>query len=743
MKKLKRRRGLYILTSSIMDQTETIKLGMSMCLENRWSHYTNIFPDTRYLSCYVFDDEYSKYDILFIEAIILSTTIDFKNSPAYATEYRKMTYNNLHKIVVQTLDKYKIKYKFEINPKYTIISDTSTHTKDITSDDQINKIIAHIPDKIKRDMAISNQLTKYEALWQHQKDNIEIIINKLKTKEYFQGVCSLATGLGKSYIMYYVCLKHLELYPNDNIMWICFRNDIIDSQLKMFNQNPNIFKVCNHGTLNWKNLKNIKGKVVVVLRQSLDTNKMIQNMFHGILYDECHDASKISTTNQNDKVVDGITYETLKWIHDNNKLKYRIGFSATPLTNDDKQNMGMIDLYGNKETSEINYLYQMTLMDGVRAGLLVKPRIKYRTYDIGKYNINDFYKFIDTSTESDDVIKTKYYRIIRRIKKDIKMTITKMIYKKGLLWFPSKRVQEFMFRIIKIDGIDIYYSNSDYDKDDIIFREREENCLMFACDKFKIGFDAINMEFGMNFVLNESGQAIIQKLGRFTRNNKPLQNIAYLYQMTVEGDDSDTLIMSIIKNIRILGINISDIKLTTNSDDLDHQIAEKNDHILEDIIFDVQSKTLDWNTFIKRLEMKKLDLDTRELSMWPKWIKIITEYKKTRLIETKEDYFSLCNDNDVLPKNPEIYGGFMGWIDYLSIDRSLYEQDEKLTMKRIAELIKEKNINKNNSLTKIYSECREYDPKLPPLPMEFYADRGIRSIGDLVKINLIHKKQRL
>ena len=39
----------------------------------------------------------------------------------------------------------------------------------------------------------------------------------------------------------------------------------------------------------------------------------------------------------------------LKYLKENNNLKYRIGFSATPLTNNERQNIGILKLYGKDD----------------------------------------------------------------------------------------------------------------------------------------------------------------------------------------------------------------------------------------------------------------------------------------------------------------------------------------------------------------------------------------------------------
>ena len=95
-----------------------------------------------------------------------------------------------------------------------------------------------------------------------------------------------------------------------------------------------------------------------------------------------------------------------------------------------------------------------------------------------------------------------------------------MIYKKGILWLPNIEIIKLVHNELRIHNVDIYKSYSGYDKDDEIFKNQENNCLMLACDKFTTGSDIKNMEFGVNFHINQSGHILIQKLVRFTRKNK-------------------------------------------------------------------------------------------------------------------------------------------------------------------------------------------------------------------------------
>ena len=86
------------------------------------------------------------------------------------------------------------------------------------------------------------------------------IFNENLKKDYFQGIYYLATGLGKSIIALFICLSFLDKYPKKNILWITFRNDIIESQKKLFKNYSDKFIFCNNGNFNKEMLNQKKEK---------------------------------------------------------------------------------------------------------------------------------------------------------------------------------------------------------------------------------------------------------------------------------------------------------------------------------------------------------------------------------------------------------------------------------------------------------------------------------------------------
>lgn len=363
----------------------------------------------------------------------------------------------------------------------------------------------------------------------------------IANRQYFQGLYELATGLGKTLIELNMCLEHLKLYPQDNILWITYKNEIVDSQLQEFTCYRDRIIICNHGRFDSSALNSIRGKIIIVLRQSLINQQLPSNSIHGVIYDECQDASKI--TDQS------ITYHYLATLKDTQPIRYRIGFSATPLTSDIRQNIGILNLYGGND--QVNYLFRYNLIDGVKDGWLNQPMITYIVFD-PIYQLKNYL--------NSDVQDNKYTTI--KIMDEIIKIINNSVYKKGIVWFPSSRLVKYFYqelRQVRPIGIDVYYSLANYNKDDQKFKEATKMCLMLACEKFTTGYNGVNLEFGINLVPNESGYLTVQKLGRFTRP-KPFQGIAYLYQFCDNSDsEQDALIKSLTQICQCVGIDETNI----------------------------------------------------------------------------------------------------------------------------------------------------------------------------------------
>lgn len=718
---------LYIMTSPALEKDGIIKFGMSQNPAGRLCSYSAVFAHPKFIFCFVLPANYTKKEILWLEKNILCQT-EHLYAKQYASEYRVMTISNIYNIVVNFLNDIGAEYKILENHIFEVPE--KKNYEQLSNNELDDILLTDVPERFKQKCNIAQIKIK---LYEYQKKCLQTFKNLLEKNTYFQGIYLLATGLGKSYIQLACCLYHLEKYPEDNILWLCFRNDIIDSQKNLLSKFQDKIIYCHHGQYDINKLKNIKGKIVVMLRQSLKENKLPENIFHGLMHDECHDGTKKSMTTALGEVIDGKTFDLLQQIKKNNSLKYRIGFSATPLTKSERQNAGVLDLYGMN--NRICYLSKISLVEGVQLGKLLKPLIEYVMFNTKLFNLTELYQLLEEKSVND-----KYQIMIIKMIDEIQKYINKMVYKKGIIWFPTIKTQQFFFKKIKeqLTGMDVYISNSNINNDDERFRTQESNCLMIACDKFTTGFDGVNMEFGINCVLNETGERVIQKLGRFTRNNKPRQLYAHFAQFCEYSEDNDmtNLIDSIVRNSEALGIKTCDFVKDFHKSSSNNKLSDFT--LMGCIDISVSNKIFNFEELRKMIILRK---SSKNIG-YEKAKKIIRIYKEidNLILESESDYQLLCDKDPRLPKDPESYFvNKFNWIDYLSIDRTKYYNSVvecQNALNKIQNRLTIKEIEEQ------YNYCRSIDSKIPPMPIHFYGSKQVPHLGILVESSLQIKQKR-
>ncbi len=121
-------KGLYILSSPLLDEKQVIKFGMSECLQNRISAYSSYFKNPYYMACYKFDDNHTKSEILAAETGILNITLQYETDD-FTSEYRLMEFGILHNIVCDYLNKNGIVYTPFIRPIWKRLTKINTIIK--------------------------------------------------------------------------------------------------------------------------------------------------------------------------------------------------------------------------------------------------------------------------------------------------------------------------------------------------------------------------------------------------------------------------------------------------------------------------------------------------------------------------------------------------------------------------------------------------------------------------------------
>jgi hypothetical protein len=105
-------KGLYLLTSNLLEHLKTVKFGMSMRLENRWVDYQKILlNDSRYLYYYEIIDEITQEEIMKIEEEIIKTC-DFERNMMFQEKYFLCDdYKKFNDKIEEVLKNNNIKYK--------------------------------------------------------------------------------------------------------------------------------------------------------------------------------------------------------------------------------------------------------------------------------------------------------------------------------------------------------------------------------------------------------------------------------------------------------------------------------------------------------------------------------------------------------------------------------------------------------------------------------------------------------
>lgn len=458
----------------------------------------------------------------------------------------------------------------------------------------------------------------------YQKECLKILYNSFKNNEYCQGIINWPPGLGKTRIGINIVKAFFIHNENCNILWISHRKNIVQSQLKQFDDLGVKYIVYNELTSQeFKMLKHVTRHVIIILRQSLvkieDISVTLPKIF-GLIHDECHDAT--SSKNAEHET----TYKQLVKF---TEVKFRIGMSGTPVTLNKFQNDGLLKLYGID--NKINYISSITLFDGVTMGYLLKPKICYRYLNAenNKFNVKDIANELCVLFNEES---------------------TKFKYFKGLVWVNSIFDVNQLYDILKQNNffnqagelITIYKSTSKYNKNDDIFTNAESNCVMIACDKFTIGYDGSNIEFCVNFRLGEDGGISMQKLGRVSRqkeNKDVTHGIMYQYYTENNVDSlTNNIIEAIVRNFENIS-NIIPMLLKIKKENILDEIKNipefKNiDMFLECIEYDKSNKDLPTEItyekllfdFVQKIKLSNSDVKLIEnANQLTKWIE---QYKK-------------------------------------------------------------------------------------------------------------------
>lgn len=197
--------------------------------------------------------------------------------------------------------------------------------------------------------------------------------------------------------------------------------------------------------------------------------------------------------------------------------------------------------------------------------------------------------------------------------------------------------------------------------------------------------------------------------------------------------------------------------LEDNSDDLNkireviHQMSVEDDTIIEKItsikldskklcnsITPIDNQINDFNNNIELNELIKLkSIDRTDFKVKYNRAK---EIIKSKGITTKKEYYDLCKLDCRLPEDPkQVYKTkFLGWIDYLSIDRKYY--DFNTCKAKVKEYLQSKKIERILDPLETCNKLQKYDNNFPPYDLwcDYYNKKTINEI--LYNLNQLYQK---
>jgi superfamily II DNA or RNA helicase len=389
---------------------------------------------------------------------------------------------------------------------------------------QHNKEYKNCFDKVIEHILKTNYVERYldKTEYKYRTNQIEAI-NRLNKNGFEVGIHNQATGCGKSTII----LKYIDKAINENKSIILFterlsiftdlfkfnKDELEQLDVLMFWKQKNICnllntKIINRITIkkkNWiKEFNGDKPQLLVINRAYLTLDKEYEKISHNnnnfiILHDECHNTSSDQC------------FELLSYFK--NKNVPIIGFSATPLRSCKKEEIyRLLDIYGID--GELNLLTNYNILHAIQEKLILPPNFSWFELKNTKTNIK-------TNDDCED---------IKKVLNIYEEAILDMPYKKTIIWCGTTDLTNrwydifekyFINKDFKLfkdhTNFDKIKANQNYEE----FKDREENGILFCCNKHREGSDIKNLDscIFLDYIKDRSSLIFIQSIGRVLRNN--------------------------------------------------------------------------------------------------------------------------------------------------------------------------------------------------------------------------------
>jgi len=191
--------GLYILTSSLLSNVDTVKFGMSLRLDARWfDYYTHFRKDLGYYRVYHLPTNLTDKHIKYLEGIILKKTKKYETEEM-GSEYRKMDRDELDSLVRKLLVEYNLEYEVEEEPKY------DHPERKINEDTEyVEEPFLPLPNRLP---PVSSKMKINIEGREHQEETHKKLVEHYKTKD--KALVVWACGGGKTILALYE-IQHLK-----------------------------------------------------------------------------------------------------------------------------------------------------------------------------------------------------------------------------------------------------------------------------------------------------------------------------------------------------------------------------------------------------------------------------------------------------------------------------------------------------------------------------------------------------
>ena len=694
--------GLYLLTTTQLEISQTIKFGMSMRIEYRWIDYLIIFGDSRYVYYYEFLDNLQREDIIIIESKILKIHKNERNYN-YQTEYFNCTdYNKFHQSIIDVLKKQNIKYKVH----------------DMHNFDKINY------DNKPENFNIINKLTP--------RLDQELIIDK--SYNYFQindkGMLILMCGVGKTLISLWITQK-----LNLSKIIIGVPNKLLVKQWsieikKIF---PNINFLLVKGGITIEDIEefliNNKSFIIITTYSSchkvLSASKNINIIFDMKINDECHHLTSSNMKLENTTK----TYVEMLNIKSSKQLSLTATLKNLETTNTDISDISIVSNDNIKYFGEI--IDRKCLLWAINENIICDYIIQ--TISTDEEQLEEDFKNFNIIEEIDKILFLGAYATLKSIFDDNSHHL--------LIYSNTKQNSTKLINYINIlindkyfDIPNLYFSN--YISD---MKTKEQTDII---DKFhKAQFGIITCVYclgeGWDFpkldgvVIAENMTAnirIVQSTLRASRKNKdePSKITKIILPILNRENWLENNHNNDLKKVRevIYQMGLEDETIMTKVKVYKFPInkagKKKNNTTNSINISDYYNEELTQSLRLKTIPRHALDIT------YEKARKIIQE--KNIKINNKDYYYELCAKDYRLPLKPdERFKGHFDWIYYLSIERIYYEVDK---CKEMIDIYVKQNSEIKKQYLNLALVCHELcklDNMFPPngLWAEYYKIKGL------------------